>query len=144
MFAFNRTKSALESVAAVDLGSNSFHLIVAQLNDQELSVIDRLRESVRLGAGLDDNKQLTPGAQKRALACLERFGQRVGKLPFGSVRVVGTNALRQARNSDEFLIKAEAALGHPVEIIVAAAQRSLPGRVLRPSAGRACMWGASV
>ncbi len=117
MFASDRTTSALESVAAVDLGSNSFHLIVAQLNHQELSVIDRLRETVRLGAGLDENKQLTPDAQERALACLERFGQRVGKLPFGSVRVVGTNALRQARNSDEFLIKAEAALGHPVEII---------------------------
>ncbi len=117
MFAFDRTTSALESVAAVDLGSNSFHLIVAQLNNQELAVIDRLRESVRLGAGLDANKQLTPDAQDRALACLERFGQRVGKLPVGSVRVVGTNALRQARNAEQFLIKAEAALGHPVEII---------------------------
>ncbi len=117
MFAFNRTKSALKSVAAVDLGSNSFHLIVAQLNDQELSVIDRLRESVRLGAGLDDNKRLTPEAQERALACLERFGQRVGTLPPGSVRIVGTNALRQARDADEFLMKAEVALGHPVEII---------------------------
>ncbi len=104
-------------MAAVDLGSNSFHLIVAQLNHQELSVIDRLRESVRLGAGLDENKHLTAEAQERALACLERFGQRVGKLPVGSVRVVGTNALRQARNADQFLIKAEAALGHPVEII---------------------------
>jgi exopolyphosphatase/guanosine-5'-triphosphate,3'-diphosphate pyrophosphatase len=117
LFAFDRTKSTLESVAAVDLGSNSFHLIVAQLKNQELSVIDRLRESVRLGAGLDEHKQLTPDAQERALACLERFGQRVGRLPVGSVRVVGTNALRQARNSDEFLIMAEAALGHPVEII---------------------------
>ncbi len=117
MFAHATAKSKIESVAAVDLGSNSFHLIVAQLNHGELAVIDRLRESVRLGAGLDAEKRISAEAQARALECLERFGQRVGKLPAGSVRVVGTNALRQARNSDEFLSAAETALGHPVEII---------------------------
>ena len=104
-------------VAAVDLGSNSFHLIVAELSHGELAVIDRLRESVRLGAGLDHNKCLTVDAQQRAIECLQRFGQRVGRLPPGSVRAVGTNALRQARNAEEVLEKAETALGHPVDII---------------------------
>ncbi len=108
---------APQSIAAVDLGSNSFHLIVAQLHHGDLSVIDRLREPVRLGAGLDRKKRLAPDAQQRALQCLERFGQRLRDLPVGSVRAVGTNALRQARNSAEFLASAEAALGHPVEII---------------------------
>ena len=105
------------TVAAVDLGSNSFHLIVARVENAQLMIIDRLREMVRLGGGLDENKRLTPEAQTRALDCLQRFGQRLRALPPGSVRIVGTNTLRQVRDSDEFLRAAEAALGHPVEVI---------------------------
>jgi exopolyphosphatase/guanosine-5'-triphosphate,3'-diphosphate pyrophosphatase len=108
---------ASDVVAAVDLGSNSFHMIVARLEHGELVVIDRLRESVRLGAGLDGRKNLTPLAQERALACLERFGERLRDLPRGSVRAVGTNALRLARNSGEFLRQAQHALGHRIEVI---------------------------
>ena len=104
-------------VAAVDLGSNSFHLIVARVENGQLQIIDRLRDMVRLGAGLDENKHLTPEAQSRALDCLHRFGQRLRALPHGAVRIVGTNTLRQVRDSDDFLRQAEAALGHPVEII---------------------------
>jgi exopolyphosphatase/guanosine-5'-triphosphate,3'-diphosphate pyrophosphatase len=92
-------------------------MIVASLRKGELVVVDRLRELVRLGAGLTPNKELTEEAQRKALDCLQRFGQRLRDMPPGSVRAVGTNTLRVARNAQEFLLKAEQALGHPIEII---------------------------
>jgi exopolyphosphatase/guanosine-5'-triphosphate,3'-diphosphate pyrophosphatase len=104
-------------LAAVDLGSNSFHLVVARVAGGSLHVIDRLRERVALAAGLDERKRLLPDAQRRALACLARFGQRIGGLPEGAVRAVGTNTLRQASNGREFLQRAQQALGHPIEVI---------------------------
>lgn len=107
-----------QQVAAVDLGSNSFHMIVAHIeSDGQLRVIDRLKEMVRLRGGLDEFNQLTPQAQERALECLRRFGQRVRNFPLGSVRALGTNTLRVARNAEEFLALASAALGHPIDII---------------------------
>ena len=106
-----------ETVAAVDLGSNSFHMIVARIQNGQIHVLDRLRETVRLGAGLDERGNITPQAAARAYACLGRFGQRVRNLSRGSVRAVGTNTLRKARNSREFLEEAEEALGHPIEIV---------------------------
>jgi len=106
-----------QTVAAVDLGSNSFHMVVAQVADGELRIVDRLRETVRLGAGLDRDKRLTDPAIVAALDCLQRFGERVRGLPPGSVRAVGTNTLRQARNSTSFLRRAADALGHRIEVI---------------------------
>ncbi|MCW8944756.1 MAG: Ppx/GppA family phosphatase [Sedimenticola sp.] len=106
-----------DTVAAVDLGSNSFHMIVAKVDNGNFQVIDRLREMVRLGGGLLENKELSPETEARALDCLKRFGQRLKSLPHGSVRAVGTSALRQVRNSARFLSEAEALLGHPIEII---------------------------
>lgn len=105
------------SIAAVDLGSSSFHLVVADTVNGHFKVIDRLREMVRLGAGLDAANRLSPVAAERALRCLERFGERVRHLPQGAVRVVGTNTLRKARNAQEFIRQAEVALGHPVDVI---------------------------
>lgn len=104
-------------VAAVDLGSNSFHLKVAQVIDGHFHVVDRLKEMVRLAAGLDITNQLDGDATERALTCLERFGQRLENIPAEHVRVVGTNTLRRARNAREFLRQAEAALGHPIDVI---------------------------
>lgn len=112
-----RRKRSRDIVAAVDLGSNSFHMIVARSQDGALHVLDRLQEMVRLGAGLDARNRLTAPARRRALQCLERFGQRLRGLPRGSVRAVGTNTLRRLRQPDEFLVAAERALGHPIEII---------------------------
>jgi len=106
-----------EIVAAVDLGSNSFHMIVCSLNEGTLQTIDRLKEMVRLASGLDANNVLDESTQNRALACLERFGQRIRNFPLGSVRIVGTNTLRTAKNAGQFLIKAEQALNHPIHII---------------------------
>ena len=101
----------------MDLGSNSFHLIIARLIDGTLQIIDREREMVRLAAGLDERNNLSEEAMERAMACLTRFGQLLRDMPPGSVRIAGTNTLRKARNSQELIEHAEEALGHPVEII---------------------------
>jgi exopolyphosphatase/guanosine-5'-triphosphate,3'-diphosphate pyrophosphatase len=104
-------------VAAVDLGSNSFHLIVAQVHDGSLHVLDRLQEMVRMAGGLDARNNLTPAARARALDALARFGERLRGLPKTSVRAVGTNTLRRMRNAEAFLAAAERTLGHPIDII---------------------------
>ena len=111
------TNELPSSVAAIDLGSNSFHMIVCKLEKGKLRTIDRLKEMVRLASGLDNEKNLTAETQKKALECLQRFGQRIENFPPGSVRIVGTNTLRMAKNSQEFISKAEQALGHPIDII---------------------------
>jgi exopolyphosphatase/guanosine-5'-triphosphate,3'-diphosphate pyrophosphatase len=108
---------APELVAAIDLGSNSFHMIVASLRQGEWVIVDRLREMVRLGGGLTATRNLTVEAQQKAIDCLQRFGERLREMPSGSVRAVGTNTLRVARNAGAFLALAEQALGHPIEII---------------------------
>ncbi|NOQ94012.1 MAG: exopolyphosphatase [Methylophaga sp.] len=104
-------------LAAIDLGSNSFHMIISRLRDGHFQVVDKLREMVQLRAGLDDDGRLSPESQERAIACLQRFGERIKDLPPTSVRVVGTNTLRVAKNSQIFLRKARLALGHPIEIV---------------------------
>ena len=104
-------------LAAVDLGSNSFHMVVARYSHGQLVILDRLREMVRLAAGLGDSGRLDDAATERALRCLERFGQRLRAVRADSVRVVGTNALRRAKRKRWFLERARAALGHPIEII---------------------------
>jgi len=104
-------------LAAVDLGSNSFHMIVARYTHGQLVVVDRLREPVRLAAGLDEHGHLSRESTQRALQCLERFGQRLSDMQAESVRVVGTNTLRKARRRGAFMDRARDALGHPIEII---------------------------
>jgi exopolyphosphatase/guanosine-5'-triphosphate,3'-diphosphate pyrophosphatase len=104
-------------MAAVDLGSNSFHMVVARMHHGQLTIIDRLREMVRLASGLSDAGYLDNSSQDRALGCLRRFGQRLRDMQADKVRVVGTNTLRHARNGATFLVAAEEALGHPVEVI---------------------------
>ncbi len=104
-------------LAAIDLGSNSFHLVVARIEDGHVHILDNLKEMVRLGGGLDKNGRLSEEARIRALSCLDRFAERVQKLPQGSVAAVGTNTLRQAKNSRQFLQSASEVLGHPISII---------------------------
>lgn len=103
--------------AAVDLGSNSFHMVVAREVNGELQIIDRIKEMVRLAAGLDTSGDLDPAVQERALACLERFGQRLRDADPSHVRVVGTNTLRKAQHAAGFRERARVALGHPIDII---------------------------
>ncbi|CAK0767208.1 Exopolyphosphatase [Gammaproteobacteria bacterium] len=113
----NRRSPPFKTVAAVDLGSNSFHMIIARLVEGGLHTLDRMREMVRLGGGLDAQGNLDSASRTRAIACLERFGQRLRGMPLGSVRAVGTNTLRRARNTDNFLSQARESLGHPIEVI---------------------------
>ena len=96
-----------EIIAAVDLGSNSFHMVVARHQNGNVAIIDRLREMVRLAGGLDEDGNLSEEARQRALDSLARFGQRLVDFKAGNVRAVGTKTLRRARNRSEFLGEAE-------------------------------------
>src|ERR1700691_536022 len=113
----SRTPAADEVIAAVYLGSNSFHMVVARSSHGQLVIVDRLREMVRLPAAVGDDGRLDKEAAARALACLQRFGQRLRDMHASDVRVVGTNALRVARRKQAFLERAREALGFPIEIV---------------------------
>jgi exopolyphosphatase/guanosine-5'-triphosphate,3'-diphosphate pyrophosphatase len=104
-------------LAAVDLGSNSFRLQISRLVDDQLYSLDALKESVRLGAGLGPDKRVDEASWARAIACLQRFGERLRDFPPSAVRAVGTNTLRVAKNAPALLAQAEAALGFPIEVI---------------------------
>ncbi len=106
-----------EVMAAVDLGSNSFHMKVARYEAGQLVVIDRLREMVRLAAGLDKSGRIDKVSRQRALACLARFGQRIRDMHADTVRVVATNTFRKARKAGKFKRRAERMLGHPIEVV---------------------------
>jgi exopolyphosphatase/guanosine-5'-triphosphate,3'-diphosphate pyrophosphatase len=107
----------LETFAAIDLGSNSFHMLVARREHGELRVLDRIKEMVRLGGGLDTTGHLDPEVQQRAFACLSRFGQRLRGIPAKNLRAVGTQTFRRLNNANEVLLASEQALGCPVDII---------------------------
>ncbi len=106
-----------ELMAAVDLGSNSFHLVVARCEHGEPRVIDRLRDSVRLAAGLQADGTLDCERRERALTCLAQFGQRIATIPASRVRAVATNTVRQMRDSGAFLDAIEQRLGQPAEVV---------------------------
>ncbi len=113
--------NATDLVAAVDLGSNSFRMLVAQVvktpSGTQLRPIDTLRESVRLAAGLTDNKLLGNDAYQRGIAAIRRFGERIRGFDPANVRAVATNTLRVAKNAPHFIREAEEALGFPIEVI---------------------------
>ena len=111
------SEAVSNELAALDLGSNSFHLIVARHQNGRVQIIDRLKEMVRLAGGIDENGNLSPAAMERALASLSRISQRLQPLAQHNVRVVGTNTLRRARNVRTFIARAEATLGHRIEVI---------------------------
>jgi len=105
------------TLGAVDLGSNSFQLAIGRVVGEQVYPLDSLKETVRLGAGVTEQKMLDDEVQERALAALRRFSERLAGMPKGSVRVIGTNALRVAKNFKQFVRKAETALGFPIEVI---------------------------
>ncbi len=104
-------------LAAIDIGSNSFRLELAQIREGEYRRIAYLKDMVRLGGGIDSQGRLSPEAVGRGLACLARFRQRLGGLPAVQLRAVATQTLREARNRDDFLARAEQVLGYPIEVI---------------------------
>lgn len=107
----------MDTLAAVDLGSNSFRLQVGRVIGDQIYPLDGLREPVLLAAGLDAEKRLSEAAQNRALLALARFAERLRGFPPEAVRAVATNALRVAKNAPEFLVRAEGVLGFPIEVI---------------------------
>lgn len=108
-------------LAAVDLGSNSFRLLIAEVDQSsagpQLRILDQIKEVVRLGAGLGDDMTLSDEARQRALQALGRFAERLQGLELEAFRAVATNTFRVARNIDVFLKEASEALGRPIEVV---------------------------
>ncbi|GHD72458.1 exopolyphosphatase [Vogesella fluminis] len=113
----NSTTPPYDVLATVDLGSNSFRLQVSRVVDDQLYPLDVLKETVRLGGGLTEDKLLEQDTIDCALACMARFGERLRGFEAHQVRVVGTNTLRVAKNAATFISEAERLLGFPIEII---------------------------
>lgn len=106
-----------ELMAAIDIGSNSFHLAIARLDHGEVRKVASMSEKVQLAAGLDEHNILSEEAQQRGLDCLSRFVGRLESVSADRLRIVATNALRQAKNADEFIRRANEILPKPIEII---------------------------
>ncbi len=106
-----------DQLAAVDIGSNSFHMVVARYTLGQLRVVDRLRETVRMADGLDGKGGISSAARQRGLECLARFGQRIRDIPSLRVRALATNTVRQLSSPQSFLVPAETALGHAIEVV---------------------------
>ncbi len=104
-------------VCAVDLGSNSFRLLIGRVLGDQIYPLDGLKEPVRLAAGLGPDKMLDEASQQRALEALRRFNERLRGVAPDAVRAVATNTLRVAKNAPDFLLRAEEALGFPIEVI---------------------------
>lgn len=109
--------TAENTFAAIDLGSNSFHMAVANTTASHLQMIDKVRQPVRLGSGLDKDNNIDENTLERALDCLAIFQQRLRGVPRDQIRAVGTNTLRRARNASVLNNAAEELLGIPIEII---------------------------
>lgn len=118
-----------ELIAAVDMGSSSFRMIVARveytLDQPQIYIMDSLREPVKLGAGLDENKQLDEASMQRGEATLARFGERLRAFHPDKVAAVATNAVRVARNGPAFIARAEKALGFDIDTISGAEEARL-------------------
>lgn len=103
--------------AAVDLGSNSFHMLIARADDSRIETVDRVKEMVQIARGMRKKGDLDPAAQERALDCLRRFSERLRDIPQAQIRAVGTKTLRMAKDAKSFIKAAEKALGCPIQII---------------------------
>jgi len=116
-----KNESEPKLIASVDLGSNSFRMVVAQIVETpsgfQLRPVDTLRDPIKLAAGLDADKNLDAQAFARGLSSIRRFGERLRSFSPMQVRAVATNTLRVARNANQFILQAELALGFPIEVI---------------------------
>lgn len=104
-------------LAAIDIGSNSFRLEIAQVHQGRYRRIDYLKETIRLGGGLNPQGMLTEEAMKRGTECLRRFAIRLEGIPGSQIRAVATQTLREAQNRNTFLAQGAKVLGHPIEVI---------------------------
>ncbi|MGI5310213.1 guanosine-5'-triphosphate,3'-diphosphate diphosphatase [Rheinheimera sp. WS51] len=103
--------------AVIDLGSNSFHMLMVKVIAGSVQVIGRVKRKVRLAAGLDQQQMLTNDAMTRGWECLALFAERLQDIPSTHIRIVGTATLRLAKNSALFLQQAEAIVGQKIQII---------------------------
>lgn len=103
--------------AAVDLGSNSFHMVIARLNEGRMQIVDRIKERVRLAEGMDAQRRMSVEAMGRGLDCLALFAERLTNIKPDQIRIAGTYTLRRASNAREFVSEATKVLNHPIEII---------------------------
>jgi len=117
--------AARDLAAAVDLGSNSFHMVVARIREGRIQVQDRLRERIRLSAGLDEQGRMSEEAIERALGCLRRFRERLAEVPAARVRAVATDAFRRTLLPADFRKRAEQALGHAIEVVAGSEEARL-------------------
>ena len=111
------TSSGDTHFAAIDLGSNSFHMVIATPDGDSIRIIDKLRVPIRLGAGLDKHKNITKETHERAMETFSQFAQRLRDVPRKNIRIVGTNTLRRAKNSEGFMREATHHFGKRIEII---------------------------
>jgi exopolyphosphatase len=110
-------RGEVREIAAIDLGSNSFHMIIARIVNGTLQVLSRLKQKVQLAEGLDENQVLSPAAIERGVNCLALFAERLQGFPADNVNVVGTYTLRRAVNNEEFLRQAAKVFPYPIHII---------------------------
>jgi exopolyphosphatase/guanosine-5'-triphosphate,3'-diphosphate pyrophosphatase len=103
--------------AAVDLGSNSFHMVVVRVVAGSVYIIGKVKQKVRLAAGLDKNMVLDRCSLERGWKCLETFAERLQDIPVSNIKIVGTATLRLATNADVFIKKAEKILKHKLNVI---------------------------
>ncbi|MDU3155602.1 exopolyphosphatase [Hafnia alvei] len=113
----NHSNNKPQEIAAIDLGSNSFHMVIARIVNGALQVLGRLKQRVHLADGLDSNNMLSEEAIERGIACLALFAERLQGFPEENVCIVGTHSLRQAANAEEFLKRAAKVIPYPIEII---------------------------
>lgn len=107
----------LNEFAVMDLGSNSFHMIVAREKNGTLQIMNKMKQYVHLATGLNEQKELDQESITRGINCLTLFAERVKNFPPENIRIVGTYTLRVARNRHQFLQQAAAVLPYPIEII---------------------------
>ena len=101
----------------MDLGSNSFRLEIGRYELGRIVKIEYFKETVRQGAGLDDDKNLTAESMQRGWDCLARFAERLAGFPRAHVRAVATQTLREARNRDLFIQRGSQILGYPIDVV---------------------------
>lgn len=104
-------------LAAIDIGSNSFHLVIAKEEHGEIRIIEKLGDKVQLAAGIGDDKKLSEEAIVRGLDSLTRFSERLTQVPKSRTRIVATNALRVAKNRKAFIKRAEEIIHKKIEVI---------------------------
>ncbi|MDN4502110.1 guanosine-5'-triphosphate,3'-diphosphate pyrophosphatase [Alteromonadaceae bacterium BrNp21-10] len=113
----NISQQQSQLYAAIDLGSNSFHMVIVSVSAGSVQIIGKVKQKIRLAAGLDENMILDDASMRRGWRCLSAFAERIMDIPAENLRVVATATLRLAKNAEVFLQKGEEILNHPINVI---------------------------